>query len=42
LGFFLAFVAADFFAAGLVRRLPPPKIRSQPEANFFVDPVWTV
>jgi hypothetical protein len=43
LGFFRARAALDFFAAGFVPGLPPPpKIRSQPDANCFVDPVWTV
>jgi hypothetical protein len=41
LGFFLAFAALDFLAAGFVRGLPP-KMRSHPDANFFVEPVWTV
>jgi len=40
----VAFAGLGFFAAGLTFGFfcPPPKILSQPEANCFVDPVWTV
>lgn len=44
--FFAAAFPPDFALVGagapVSPESPPEKIRSQPEENFFVEPVWTV